>query len=71
MTAATDRAGASGATIRCGYCGTRFLEDRGQAACRSCPLGTACRYVRCPTCGYENPVTPTWLATLRQRLGRA
>ena len=45
----------------CGLCGRGFREDRGQPACRSCPLSRACRYLRCPSCGYENPVDPGWL----------
>jgi len=50
-------------------CGLSFREDRGQAACESCPLRRACRYIRCPRCGYENPATPGWIA--RARGGRA
>lgn len=53
-----------GRRMECGRCGTRFGEDRGQPACRSCPLADGCRYVRCPACGYENPVTPGWVEAL-------
>jgi hypothetical protein len=56
--------------IACGYCGRPFLENRGQPACRSCPLGSACRYVRCPACGYENPVEPAWLSGLKRLVAR-
>ena len=31
-----------------------------------CPLHTGCRFVRCPYCGFENPVEPSWLLTLRK-----
>ena len=62
----TDATGALGTTVECGYCGRVFAEDRGQAACGSCPLGSACHYVRCPACGYENPVEPKWLAGLKR-----
>jgi hypothetical protein len=55
--------------VTCGYCGQVFAEDRGQAACRSCPLGSACRYLRCPACGYENPVAPRWLTGIRKWMG--
>jgi hypothetical protein len=51
-------------TLVCGFCAREFLEDRGQPACRSCPLSTGCHLVRCPHCGYENPVLPGWLARL-------
>lgn len=55
----------------CGFCGEVFEEDRGQPACLGCPLAEGCRYVRCPACGYENPVTPAWLERLRARWPRA
>lgn len=58
--AGADPADAGPRTV-CGLCGRAFREDRGQPACRSCPLSRACRYVRCPSCGYENPVDPGWL----------
>lgn len=50
------------ATIVCGFCAQEFREDLGQPVCRACPLAGMCRHVRCPTCGYENPVPPAWLA---------
>jgi hypothetical protein len=50
--------------IVCGFCAQSFVEDQGQPACRSCPLSTDCRYIRCPNCGYENPVSPRWLTRL-------
>jgi Fe2+ transport system protein FeoA len=52
--------------MSCGLCGVSFLEDRGQPACLGCPLARACHYVRCPHCGYENPVVPRWLGGLRR-----
>lgn len=51
--------------MTCGYCAREFEEDRGQPACRSCPLASACRWVRCPYCGYENPTPPAWLERVR------
>lgn len=48
-------------TITCGLCGTDFHEDRGQVACRACPLGADCGLIRCPSCGYENPRVPRWM----------
>lgn len=56
-----------GRRMTCGFCGDEFREDRGQPACRACPLSSGCRFVRCPRCGYENPVRPDWLERL---LGR-
>ena len=63
MTTATATATA---TVTCGMCRLTFREDRGQEACRGCPLHTACRFVHCPRCGFENPVEPPWLLTLRR-----
>jgi hypothetical protein len=49
----------------CGMCRSEFEEDRAQPTCQGCPLSRACRFVRCPECGYENPATPSWLKSLR------
>ncbi len=56
--------------VTCGFCGTRFEEDRAQPTCQSCPLSRACKAVRCPQCGYENPAEPGWIGTLRSLAGR-
>jgi hypothetical protein len=55
----------------CGFCGQTFAQDEGQPTCRSCPLKGACQMVRCPHCGYENPVTPPWVARVRAWFGSA
>jgi hypothetical protein len=52
--------------IRCGMCGSDFVEDQSQPACQSCPISRACGLVRCPNCGYENPRQPAWLEKLRR-----
>ncbi len=65
----------SPALVSCGFCAREFREDRGQPACRACPLSGCCHTircpycgyenpVRCPYCGYENPVPPAWLSRL-------
>lgn len=51
--------------LTCGFCGTRFREDRSQPVCQGCPLNTACGLIRCPSCGYENPRSPRWLSWLK------
>lgn len=56
---------AAAPVVTCGFCGSAFAEDRGQATCQRCPLSDGCRFVRCPACGYENPVAPAWLQRLR------
>ncbi len=50
--------------IVCGFCTQTFVEDQGQPACQSCPLSSGCHYIRCPNCGYENPVAPKWVTRL-------
>lgn len=50
------------ALVSCGFCAREFREDRGQPACRACPLSGCCHTIRCPHCGYENPVPPAWLS---------
>lgn len=56
--------------MNCGFCGKPFDEDRGQPACRQCPVGSGCGLVRCPHCGYENPGTPGWIAFLKKKFGK-
>lgn len=58
----------AGPAFTCGMCGRRFREDRGQPACRACPLAGGCRHVRCPHCGHENPVSPGWVERLLELL---
>jgi hypothetical protein len=55
----------------CGFCGQTFAQDEGQPTCQSCPLRGGCQMVRCPHCGYENPVTPPWVARVRAWFGTA
>lgn len=58
------------AAITCGFCGTRFDEDPSQATCQACPLSKACGFVRCPSCGYENPKPPRWISKIRKWVTR-
>lgn len=57
---------ASRPVVTCGFCGADFVEDPGQVACQSCPLGRGCGLMRCPHCGYENPKEPSWLGKLKR-----
>ncbi|MGH7520757.1 MAG: hypothetical protein ACREMI_05730 [Gemmatimonadales bacterium] len=50
--------------VICGFCAQAFEQDLGQPVCRMCPLAGSCHHVRCPHCGYENPVPPAWLRRL-------
>lgn len=52
-------------TVTCGFCGVAFEEDRGQPTCGRCPLSDGCHFIRCPSCGYENPVAPAWVQRLK------
>jgi hypothetical protein len=56
--------------MTCGFCGSRFVEDPGQAACQACPLSRACGLVRCPQCGFENPRPPAWITRLWEWVSR-
>lgn len=56
--------------VVCGMCGQSFVEDRGQPTCQGCPLASGCHFVRCPHCGFENPVAPQWLERLKDWLRR-
>lgn len=60
--------------VVCGFCARAFVEESAQPVCRACPLGPSCRARRCPYCGYENPLPPSWLdrvARWRKRDGIA
>ncbi len=54
-------------TLVCAFCDREFVEDAAQPVCRSCPLAGLCHMVRCPHCGYENPLPPRWLARFAVR----
>ncbi len=54
-----------GALLVCGLCGRGFREDSGQPTCLGCPLAGSCHFLRCPHCGFENPVMPGWLARVK------
>lgn len=55
-----------GRVLVCGFCRQEFREDTAQPTCQACPLSGACRFVRCPHCGYENPAAPAWLERVRR-----
>jgi predicted amidophosphoribosyltransferase len=62
----------AGRVMVCGFCQREFREDAAQPTCQACPLSKACRFVRCPYCGYENPAAPTapaWLDRIRRWAG--
>jgi hypothetical protein len=60
-----------GRLLVCGFCQHEFRVDAGQPTCQACPLSGACKFVRCPHCGYENPAAPAWLERVRHwRRGR-
>lgn len=59
--------------MRCAFCGLEFRDQDSRTACQSCALlrlnrgMRSCGRLRCPRCGYENPIEPSWLKRLRQR----
>ena len=56
--------------VVCGFCAETFSEDLGQPVCRACPLSGMCHQIRCPKCGYENPLPPAWLRALTRKTSR-
>ena len=62
------------AIVRCDFCGEEFPEDRAaKSACSTCLVGKAkgtdaCGFRKCPSCGYEIPVEPKWVAATRSFL---
>lgn len=53
----------------CGFCSRVFRQDEAQPTCANCPLNGGCQRVRCPYCGYENPLPPAWLNRVRAWFG--
>ncbi len=56
--------------MKCGFCAHEFTEEEGQATCSRCALFGGCRFIRCPSCGYEMPRTPGLLKMLQRWAGR-
>lgn len=59
--------------LTCALCGFSF-EKEDTLCAHGCPLGAACRLVRCPGCGYEFPEAPekvSWLARITGRTREA
>ena len=54
--------------ITCGFCGHAFDEEEGVRNCGGCGAG-GCRNVRCPKCGYHNPLEPGLVKKLRKIFG--
>lgn len=56
--------------ITCGFCGRQFSEEAGSNSCASCPLSklkgkNGCGMIKCPYCGYENPLESGLVKKLR------
>ena len=51
--------------MKCSLCGCRFQVEDAQAACANCPLGSKCRLVRCPNCGFEIPMEPKLVSAFK------
>ena len=56
--------------MKCALCGCEFDEDTAAPACGHCPMSRSCTLVRCPKCGYESPVTPSWIRKLQHLFRR-
>lgn len=54
--------------ITCGYCNKLFAEPN-VAGCADCPHSSACKKIKCPYCGYDNPPISEllkWLEKLKK-----
>lgn len=54
--------------MRCGFCGFEFNEGEGKQGCNNCPMGSACRMIKCPRCNYEIPLEPALVKKLKKIL---
>lgn len=59
----------NGSYVICPLCGLGF-ERQDTLCAHACPLGTMCRLIRCPSCEYEFPETPSTISWLARLLGR-
>jgi Fe2+ transport system protein FeoA len=59
----------AGDFLTCSFCGFEFAKE--DTLCHhGCPLGPACRLIRCPNCQYEYPEKPQGLTWWGQLFGK-
>lgn len=51
--------------MKCSLCGYQFREKEGATACHGCPLAGTCHMIKCPNCGYEIPMEPKLIKTIK------
>lgn len=56
--------------MRCGFCGFEFPEEAGHQGCKSCPMASGCKMIKCPRCNYENPPEPAMVKRLKKLFTR-
>lgn len=56
------------ALIRCGFCGEEFDGREGIRGCGACGDASGCRMVRCPRCGYHNPLVSPLVGKIVRKL---
>jgi hypothetical protein len=56
--------------MTCGFCGHQFAEEEGISGCGACGIGHGCNNIKCPKCGYHNPVEPALIKKLRNIFGK-
>lgn len=54
--------------MRCGFCAHEFDETEGIRGCGQCGTGS-CHQVRCPRCGYHNPLEPPLIKHVKRLFG--
>jgi len=57
--------------MKCGFCGFEFDEEEANTGCKSCPMSSGCRMIKCPRCNYENPPEPTLVRKIKKILKKS
>lgn len=53
--------------MKCQLCGMEYRASDGIRACKGCPMSGNCGRLKCPGCGYENPVESKLLKMFGKR----
>ena len=51
----------------CKICGVDFNIEKAERACNNCLIFGSCGLVKCPLCGYENPIKKGKKKNLKQK----
>lgn len=51
--------------MKCGLCSQEIDEKKGRSTCDGCPFAKNCDMIKCPNCGFDNPVEPKWVERVK------